>query len=120
MNRTAKLLLVGLRLALIAGITLATAPSGTPIHAAPQAASHTRPMVTSSFARLPLSFEPNLGQTDARVKFLSRGHGYTLFLTPTEALLSMREPAKDSSLRSGSGKMHLSRPGEAQMLRGAR
>jgi hypothetical protein len=38
-----------------------------------------------------LSFEANVGQTDARVKFLSRGHGYTVFLTPTEAVLSLRQ-----------------------------
>jgi hypothetical protein len=39
---------------------------------------------------LPMSFEANRGQTDRRVKFLSRGSGYTLFLTPTEAVLSLR------------------------------
>jgi len=32
------------------------------------------------------------GQTDSRVKFLSRGPGYTLFLTPTEAVLALRKP----------------------------
>ena len=31
--------------------------------------------------RLPLSFEPNQGQTAPAVKFLSRGPGYTVFLT---------------------------------------
>jgi hypothetical protein len=35
---------------------------------------------------LPLIFEANTGQTDPAVKFLSRGSGYTLFLTPTEAV----------------------------------
>jgi hypothetical protein len=35
-----------------------------------------------SFGNEPLHFEPNQGQTDSRVKFLSRGNGYTLFLTP--------------------------------------
>jgi Beta-propeller repeat len=42
---------------------------------------------------LPLSFEPNLGQTDPEVQFLSRGRGFTLFLTSTEAVLVMRQPA---------------------------
>lgn len=37
--------------------------------------------------RLPLRFEANHGQTDPRVKFLARGQGYTLFLTPSEAVL---------------------------------
>jgi hypothetical protein len=43
-----------------------------------------------SYAKLPLSFEANQGQTDARVKFLSRGPGYTLFLTGDEAVLGLR------------------------------
>jgi hypothetical protein len=37
-----------------------------------------------------LGFEANQGQTDPRVKFLSRGAGYTLFLTDNEAVFSMR------------------------------
>ncbi len=40
------------------------------------------------YAKLPLSFEANQGQTDARVKFLSRGRGYSLFLTGDEAVLA--------------------------------
>jgi len=44
-----------------------------------------------SLSQRALSFEVNQGQTDARVKFLSRGPGYTVFLTPTEAVLSLRQ-----------------------------
>jgi hypothetical protein len=40
--------------------------------------------------KLPLSFEKNQGQADARVDFLSLGHGYALFLTPSEAVLRLR------------------------------
>jgi len=40
-----------------------------------------------TFANLPLSFEPNQGQTDGQVKFLSRGAGHTLFLTQSKAVL---------------------------------
>src|SRR5208283_1158534 len=49
-----------------------------------------------SYAKLPMSFEPNLGQSDRQVRFLSRGLGYTLFITPSEAVLSMRSPSKNS------------------------
>lgn len=42
-----------------------------------------------AYGKLPLSFEENQGQTDPRVKFLSRGGGYVLFLTPEEAVLSL-------------------------------
>jgi uncharacterized repeat protein (TIGR01451 family) len=43
----------------------------------------------TNFAQLPLTFEPNQGQTDRDVKFLSRGRGYTLFLTGEEAVLAV-------------------------------
>jgi len=41
--------------------------------------------------KIGLSFEPNVGQTNAKVKFLSRGSGYTLFLTSEEAVLSLQK-----------------------------
>src|ERR1700759_5117071 len=43
----------------------------------------------AQLARLPLSFEPNRGQTDSSVVFLSRVGGGGLFLTPTGALLKI-------------------------------
>jgi hypothetical protein len=52
-----------------------------------------RVRVERTYLGLPLSFEANRGQTDARVKFLSRGQGYTLFLTRRGgALLALRRP----------------------------
>jgi hypothetical protein len=48
-----------------------------------------RAKTAASFIRLPLMFEKNQGQTDPRVKFLSRGPGYTLFLTQREAVVSL-------------------------------
>ena len=50
----------------------------------------TRASIAESYGKLPLSFEANNGQVDDAVKFLSRGNGYTLFLTSTEAVLSLR------------------------------
>jgi hypothetical protein len=44
-----------------------------------------------SYAKLPLSFEANQGQSDKQVKFLSRGRGYGLFLTGDEAVLELRD-----------------------------
>jgi hypothetical protein len=43
--------------------------------------------------QLPLSFERNHGQTDRQVEFLSRGPGYTLFLTRTGIALSVPKPS---------------------------
>jgi hypothetical protein len=45
--------------------------------------------VTARVAGLPLSFEPNQGQSVAGVKFLAHGKGYGLFLTGTEAVLTL-------------------------------
>ncbi len=50
-----------------------------------------------SFGRLPLAFEENRGQTDRRVRFLSRGPGYTLFLTGDEAVLRLSDPGGAAS-----------------------
>ncbi len=46
--------------------------------------------IKKAYGQLPLSFEANQGQTDREVKFLSRGSGYTLFLTQTEAVLTLQ------------------------------
>ncbi len=45
------------------------------------------PAVSDRYGKLPVSFEANKGQTNSAVRFLSRGRGYTLFLTSNEAVL---------------------------------
>jgi hypothetical protein len=52
---------------------------------------------TSAYGQLPLSFEVNQGQSDGRVQFLARGQGYSLFLTPTEAVLGLHPAARHGS-----------------------
>ncbi len=59
-----------------------------------------KPRVVANYAQLPLFFEANRGQADSSVKFLSRGRGYTLFLTTGEAILSLREPEEGTQSRS--------------------
>lgn len=44
---------------------------------------------SSAYGQLSLYFEPNQGQADPQVKFISRGPGYTLFLTTQEAVLAL-------------------------------
>ena len=46
--------------------------------------------VARDYGKLPVSFEPNRGQSDPRVRFLARGNGYGVFLTDHEAVLSLR------------------------------
>src|SRR5260370_36973557 len=45
---------------------------------------------TVKINNLPLAFEANQGQADASVRFLSRGSGYTMFLTSNQAILALR------------------------------
>ena len=47
------------------------------------------PSATRSYM-VPLSFEANQGQVDEQVKYLARGQGYSLFLTPGAAVLGLR------------------------------
>ncbi len=50
------------------------------------------PSLRLALTKVPAPFEANRGQTNPRVKFLSHGPGYTLFLTETQAVLSLTEP----------------------------
>jgi hypothetical protein len=47
---------------------------------------------------VPLSFEKNQGQANSSVRFLSRGNGYSLFLTGAEAVLSLNRGNSASAL----------------------
>ncbi len=74
--------------------------------------------LASAYGKLPLSFEANQGQTDPHVKFISRGSGYSLFLTPTEAVLALssstsRESNVESRNPEAEGAGLLSRPAAA-------
>ncbi len=74
----------------------------TPLKSAALKGSATSPrLVKVSRSGLPLSFEPNVGQTDPQVKFLSRGNHYALFLTGTEAVLTLRADSNRSHVSKG-------------------
>jgi hypothetical protein len=64
---------------------------GRPVSARWGEAPPTSAMAVENYGKLPLVFETNQGQTNPQVKFLSRGAGYTLFLTSTEAVLVLSE-----------------------------
>src|SRR5438034_2964756 len=63
----------------------------------------------AAYGHLPLSFEANQGQSDAQVQFLARGHGYSLFLTPTEAVLTL--PNAERGMRNASEVAWIERSG---------
>src|SRR5690348_13599319 len=63
---------------------------------APSAAR--RLQVEQAYAKLPLRFEPNMGQSDPAVRYLSRGPGYALFLTEDHAEIIVARAGKRSQL----------------------
>ena len=72
------------------GLFLLLAPfavSATTVDSSPRLVLQVK--TESAYGELPMSFEVNQGQTDAQVKFISRGAGYSLFLTPSEAVFSL-------------------------------
>ena len=68
-------------------------PQGDSRSALLEQSGESRAKVAASYGKFPLRFEANQGQADLRVKFLSRGSGYTLFLTSTEAVLALQKPS---------------------------
>jgi uncharacterized protein (TIGR03437 family) len=52
-----------------------------------------------AYSKLPITFEPNLGQADAHVDFLARGSGYTLFLTPRGGTLYLSGTAETMNIK---------------------
>src|SRR6266404_6773699 len=58
-------------------------------------AAATAAQLIDSYRKLPLEFEANQGQTDEAVRFLSRGAGYSLYLTAGEAVLVLTKANPD-------------------------
>src|SRR5215468_1680694 len=70
----------GLVLAICIGVLLRVAALAQP-------RSNESAKIVADYGKLPLAFEVNQGQSDPQVKFLSKGAGYSLFLTPDAAVL---------------------------------
>jgi uncharacterized repeat protein (TIGR01451 family) len=51
----------------------------------------TRARIKQAYGKLPMRFEANEGQIDARVKFMARGAGYSVFLTGDEAVMQLHK-----------------------------
>src|SRR6185369_8020784 len=61
-----------------------------------------QPGLTAVADVLPLNFELNQGQTHKRVKFIARSDGYVLFLTATEAVMVLDNPATHKNVKDDS------------------
>jgi hypothetical protein len=87
----------------------AAAPSAFALAAPPLTAqfsgsttsSSAHPRTLADYGKLPLRFEANAGQTDPRVRFVSHGPGYTLFLTSRQAVLSLSRPGGKAGPNDG-------------------
>src|SRR5262245_22484840 len=73
----------------------------------------TKDRVKRQYGRLPMNFEVNQGQADDSVRFLSRGHGYQVFLTDNEIALVLQSSGSNPGSReweAGSGEVNGNRP----------
>ena len=87
-----------LRLCFLLAMAPISIGGASPLAAGPGPGAPTQARLAKAYGKLPLSFEANEGQLDKTVKFFSRGQGYTLFLTPAEAVLSLRGPRHETAL----------------------
>jgi hypothetical protein len=92
-NRFCRDLLEPLYLRYLVGVIFFVLAGGelVPICGAPDGAPRNSSLV-KNYGQLPLQFERNEGQAGGEVQFLSRGHGYTLFLASGEVIFSRPEP----------------------------
>ncbi len=79
-----------MRLQTLAKILIAVMMGMLPATAQQSVSAPVAARAVQNYARLPLTFEANQGQTSSQVKFLSRGNGYTAFLTAGGMVLNLR------------------------------
>lgn len=80
------------------------------------AAGEASARAVAAYARLPLAFEANHGQTDAGIRFLARGNGFAVFLTPAEVVLALSSTPRDASV-AASGPARSSAPDAGVAIR---
>ncbi len=104
---------VGASLALAGPAPGALGGGGAGRRAAVKGAPPADEQVAATYAKLPLSFAPNVGQADAAARFVSRGGGYALSLAPTRAVLALSpspepgRPGASGPATTGAGDAHL-------------
>src|SRR5204862_8049357 len=82
-----------------------------PATAAPEA------RVSETYGKLPLHFEANQGQTHQDVRFLERGAGYSLYLTPTGAALTLTKQESSAHKPAAYDKSEQRGPATGTVLR---
>jgi hypothetical protein len=110
-KQSGKLFLAGIAAPLVLVLSLAVVPlrsaprtSGKPFDGRGQEKNAKTPSsVTNQYGKIPLSFEPNEGQSDPQVQYISRASGYTLFLTPSETVFLLKSGSQKTSDSTKSG-----------------
>jgi Beta-propeller repeat len=86
-------------------------PFSTVARAQPQPIALNSPRaaaIARDYGKMPLSFEPNRGQTDARVQFVARGAGYTIYLSPLSATFALQGgPAVSMNLSGANSQIRM-------------
>ncbi len=72
----------------------------SPAQASSATEAEAKARVLENYGKLPLAFEPNRGQTDKSVEYLSRGDGYSLYLSGGAATLALNGKDKETPSRS--------------------
>jgi hypothetical protein len=88
--KSATQLTFGLVAAIALTSSLLCTAQTTPANQITSQNSNVSRQVQANYGHLALAFEANNGQTDASVKFVSRGTGYSVFLTSGGMVLSLR------------------------------
>ena len=91
-----------MRINTLAKMILAGTLVALPLFAQQSALPSVNSQAMGNFGRLPLTFEANGGQTAGQVKFLSRGHGYVVFLTSGGMTVNLRATGTEAGSKSGS------------------
>ncbi len=99
---------------------LATSRSNASVRSASVPLMAVRREALQASTPLPLAFEPNQGQTDARVRYVSRGPGFTAFLTDDGAVLKWKGPEPRGTNSQGRAQVRSSKAGFAELGVGLR
>src|SRR5215510_3646990 len=95
--RLTSIFLFSLLITLVVSLTLTKHKQSKPARLSPeigagvaQAKAPNKALMSETLGRLPLSFEANRDQCDGPADFITRGPGYSLFLSATEATMALR------------------------------
>ena len=91
--------------AFIAATTSQPAPAASVANPSANSSAQSDARVREAYGKLPISFEANAGQSDSQVRFLSRNAGFNLFLTPAEAVISLKAASARKHTAGGIGSL---------------